>query len=187
MRQVEGDFTVAAPRAKVASYCADLRKVLPALPGLVEVKDAKPDSGKVLIDAGVSFIKGRFTVSIERAEKTDAGLKFRGHGDGAGNAVDFESELAFADADAEGGAATKVHWKSDVRVHGPLASMSAGLLTPVINQNVERFVSNLKHGIEGRPAAETKPAASKPGLLQRLASWLSSLFSSSKSEQKQQR
>jgi len=155
MRRVEGDFTVQASPQQVLDFCGDLRNVFPTIPGLAEIKDEKPESGVLLINAGVSFIRGRFTVRIERTERTENGLRFRGHGDGAGNAVDFESSL---DVAPSGGAASNVHWVSDVRVHGPLASMAAGLLNPVINQNVDLFVGKLKEGLEG----ESQPTAATP-------------------------
>jgi carbon monoxide dehydrogenase subunit G len=156
MRRLEGEFTVQARPKDVLDYCADLRNVLPALPGLAEVKEAATDSGVIVVNAGVSFVRGRFTVRLEQTERTENGMRFRGHGDGAGSAVDFESQIDVVPANGN----ANVHWVSEVRVHGPLASMASGLINPVINQNVELFVGNLKKGLEGKcaaPVGETAP------------------------------
>ena len=93
MKRFEGDFEVNASPQEVMDYCSDLQNIFPALPGLVEIKEATAGAGIVLIDAGVSFIKGRFTVRIEQSKRNTDYLKFRGHGDGIGNAVDFESTV----------------------------------------------------------------------------------------------
>jgi carbon monoxide dehydrogenase subunit G len=185
MRRVEGDFTVWASPQKVLDYCGDLRNVFPAIPGVHEVKEGSSEKGVLLINIGVSFIRGRFTVRIERTERTDSGMRFRGHGDGVGNAVDFESSLEVAPS---GAAATNVHWASDVSVHGPLASMAAGLMNPVINQNVDLFVGNLKKGLEGQstPLANTPaPAADNqhPSFKQRMLAALPRLFRGGKTKQ----
>lgn len=178
MRRLAGDFTVQAPPKDVIDYCADLRNVLPALPGLAEIKEASPTAGVIVVNAGVSFVRGRFTVRLEQTERTEHGMRFRGHGDGAGNAVDFESAVDVGGAN--GGA--KVHWVSEVRVHGPLASMASGLLNPIVNQNVELFIGNLKTSLEGQyaPAVEEKglPTAGpqQPSLLRKVLDALVRLF-----------
>jgi carbon monoxide dehydrogenase subunit G len=178
MKPVDGEFMVQAAPAKVLDYFADMRNVLPALPGLVEVKEATDTAGTVIINAGVSFLKGRFTVLIERTERTENGLRYRGHGDGAGNSVDFKSTLDVA-AGADG--TSTVKWFSEVHVHGSLASVGSGLLTPIINQNVEKFVKGLTKQFEETPvAAEPPRAARAPALWDRIRAFLANLFSSSK-------
>ncbi len=156
MKRVEGNFTVRASQQEVLDYYGDLRNVFPALPGLAEVKEATAESGVVVINAGVSFIRGRFTVRLAQTARTANGLRFSGHGDGVGNAIDFDSSLDVAPSDD---GMTVVNWASEVRVHGPLASMGAGLLNPVINQNVETFVGNIRKGLEGAPAVTSDAAA----------------------------
>lgn len=168
MRKLEGSFVVEAPPGQVTTFCSDLRNVIPAMPRVVEVKEAAPGNATVVVDAGVSFIKGRFTVRIERTEGTENSLRYSGHGDGPGNAVDFDSRLEVANAENEG--TSIVTWSSEVRVHGPLASMGAGLINPIINQNIERFVANLKETLEGR-SVEQPPT--RPSLWRRLISFLS--------------
>lgn len=181
MRRIEGDFTVQAPPQAVLAYCGDLRNVLPALPGLAEIKEATPEAAVILINAGVSFVRGKFTVRLSRTERTDSGMKFKGHGDGAGNAVDFESSLDVAPSGAE----STVYWVSEVRVHGPLASMAAGLLNPVINQNVALFVGKLKQGLEtssqGAAAAAPPAASAEPSFFQRIWASIAALFGGGKS------
>ena len=186
MRRVEGNFTVQALPQEVLDYCGDLRNVFPAIPGVHEVKEGSPEKGVLLINVGVSFIRGRFTVRIERTERTESGMRFCGHGDGAGNAVDFKSSLEVAPS---GQAATNVHWESDVSVHGPLASMAAGFMNPVINQNVDLFVGNLKKGLENQSTPPTNTPASAdaaklhPSFMQRLLAALSRLARGGKTQQ----
>lgn len=180
MKRLEGEFTVQAPPNDVLEYCADLRNVFPALPGLAEIKEAAANAGVIVVNAGVSFIRGRFTVRLERTERTENGMRFRGHGDGAGNAVDFESTIEVGGVN--GGA--NVRWVSEVRVHGPLASMASGMINPVINQNVELFVGNLKKGLEARyTSPDSAPAAvaeaEKPALLRRLVDAIKHPFNAS--------
>ena len=176
MKRFEGDFDVNASPQEVMDYISDLQNIVPALPGLVEIKEVKAGAGIVLVDAGVSFIKGRFTVRIEQMERNTDYLKFRGHGDGIGNAVDFESTVKVVGASDK---ITTVYWESDVRVNGQLASMGAGLLNPVINQNVELFVDTLKSGIEGNTAQMmdySRLDAAKTGFWERILGTLSRLI-----------
>lgn len=147
MKRIEGDFVVHATAQEVLSYFGDFRNILPALPGLVEAKEATAEGGTVVIKVGVSFLKGRFTAQLAQTSHTGNGVRFRGHADGVGSAVDFEAGLDVASGDVT---TTNVHWFGDVRVHGSLASVSAGLLTPIINQNVQLFAGNLKNGLESR-------------------------------------
>jgi uncharacterized protein len=171
MKRVAGTFTVRAPPHTVLEYCADLRNVFLALPGLAEIKEATAESGVVVVNAGVSFIRGRFTVRIAQTERTESRLRFQGHGDGVGNAVDFESTV---DVSASDSMTTEVNWASDVRVHGPVASMAAGLLDPVISQNVELFVTNLKKGLENE--ISPSPAPVQSGIAGQRKSFLKSVF-----------
>lgn len=182
MRRIEGEFTVRAAPTKVLDYFADLTNVLPALPGLVETKEATDAAGTIVINAGVSFLKGRFTVRIERTEQTENGLRYRGHGDGAGNSVDFKSSLDVAEG-ADG--TSTVKWVSEVHVHGSLASMGSGLLTPVINQNIDKFVKGLTKQLEEAPdpaVAGPPPdaAAAAPSLWGRIRAFFANLFSPSR-------
>ena len=96
-----------------------------------------PDDFTAIIKAGVSFIKGDFTLRFLTVEKTaPTHAKLTAHGTGIGSTVDMETVMDFSDT-AEGGTAMK--WTAEARIGGRIASVGQRLL----NGQAEKIIQQL--------------------------------------------
>jgi carbon monoxide dehydrogenase subunit G len=142
--RMEGQFTVERPKAEVLAFFRNLANIVPHLPGLQEIRELGEDSATVVLRPGVAFIRGLFTVRLARIGEGDDELVFRGQGTGVGSAVDLEARLR---CEAEGPTRTVVRYLGEARVGGTLASLGAGLLEPVVRQNLREFIARLEAGL----------------------------------------
>jgi carbon monoxide dehydrogenase subunit G len=132
----EGTFDVKAPRSTVYDFLLDPKKISGCMPDLQRLDVKSPDQFDAVVRAGVSFIKGDFTMHFRVAEKDPPGhAKLVAHGTGIGSTVDLETLLDLADAN--GG--TSMKWSAEARVGGRIASVGQRLL----NGQAEKIVKQL--------------------------------------------
>jgi carbon monoxide dehydrogenase subunit G len=140
--RIEGQFDVRLGQADVLAFFRDAGKVVGCLPGLEEVRSVEADGATVVVRVGVSFIRGPMTLRVRRVHDADGAVVYRGQG-----AVDLEAGVQ---ADARGPDLTAVSWYVQAQVGGTLASLGAGLLEPVVRQNLREFAGNLQSALEAR-------------------------------------
>lgn len=121
----EGTFEVKAEPERLFSVMLDPTQLSACMPGLQRLEVKSPDEFSVVVKAGVSFIKGDFTIKFrvaERREPTHA--KLTGRGNGMGSALDIEASMDIAPN--PGGSSMK--WSADAKVAGKIASLGQRLL-----------------------------------------------------------
>ncbi len=106
------------------------------MPDLQKLDIKSPDDFTAMIRAGVSFIKGDFTMHFTTAEKQPPShAKLIARGFGIGSTIDLETTMDLAESD--GGTAMK--WEAEVRVGGRIASVGQRLL----NGQAEKIIKQL--------------------------------------------
>ena len=138
---IGGEFRVGRSPAEVFDFLTDPNRFAPVLPDFegLTVKDASHFTVKARV--GVSHIRGTATVELQLAEseKPKRAL-YTGKGSLAGGAVNLKAGF---DLFPDGGG-TRVAWKGEAHVFGPLISIAGGLLEPLAKKNVQKLIDGLQ-------------------------------------------
>jgi len=140
----EGTFEVKAPRDKVFSMIMDPNQISQCMPDLQKLDVKSPDDFTAVVKAGVSFIKGDFTLHFTTVEKTPTThAKLTAHGTGIGSTVDMDTIMDLSDATSGG---TAMKWSADAKIGGRIASVGQRL----INGQAEKIIKNLFECLQGK-------------------------------------
>jgi carbon monoxide dehydrogenase subunit G len=142
----EGVFTVKAPKEKVYATLLDPHQISQCMPDLQKLDVKSSDDFTVTVRAGVSFIKGDFTLHftvIENNPPTHAKLAARGTG--IGSTVEMDTVMDISDA-KEGGSSMK--WTADAKVGGKVASLGQRLLDGQAEKIIRQLFECLRHKLE---------------------------------------
>jgi uncharacterized protein len=144
--QLSGTFSTGAPREKVFDLLMDPQQLSACMPGLKKLTVKSPDEFVAEVTAGVSFIKGDFTMNFKVAEKDRPGhAKLVARGTGMGSTIDLETVMELQETNP----GTKMDWKADARVGGRIASVGQRLL----NSQAEKIVNQLFDCLKGKVEA----------------------------------
>jgi carbon monoxide dehydrogenase subunit G len=122
----EGNFDARAPPARVYSALMDPNELSACMPGFQRADVKSPGEFTVVVKAGVSFIRGDFTIKFSLAEAREpTHAKLLGRGAGMGSVVDIEATMDISEV-AGGGSSMK--WSAEARVGGKIASLGERLL-----------------------------------------------------------
>ena len=115
----------------------DPNQISKCMPDLQKLEVKSPDEFIAVVKAGVSFIKGDFTLHFTETDKTPpTHAKLVGHGTGIGSTVDLDAIMDLADSAASG---TTMKWSSDAKIGGRIASVGQRLL----NGQAEKIIKGL--------------------------------------------
>lgn len=132
----EGKFNVKAPRQQVFDFLLDPKKLAACMPDLQKLDVKSEDEFAVIVRAGVSFIKGDFTMNFKVAEKTPPEhAKLVARGSGMGSAIDLETSLDLAESQS----VTEIKWQAEAKIGGRIASVGQRL----ISGQAEKIVKSL--------------------------------------------
>ena len=153
--QIQSEFVVEAPIARVWSYLLDVERVAPCMPGaeLTEVVDERTWKGKTNIKVGPVSLS--FTGTVVLDERDDAAhrvvLKAQGteqKGKGAASAV-ATSRVE----EVEGG--TKVVLDTDLTITGAVAQYGRGMISDISQRLTKEFARCLEANIKADASAST--------------------------------
>lgn len=141
----EGTLRVRAPRERVWSFFLNPREFSACIddPHTIEIQDE--DHFRGTVKAGVSFIRGTFTVSAtvkERAPFERAQIEV--HGSGMSSAFDIVATLVLLEASG----ITTMHWASEVQMTGPIANVGARILQGTTEKKTTAFFENARRILE---------------------------------------
>jgi len=140
----EGTFEVKAPKDKVFSMIMDPNQISQCMPDLQKLDVKSPDDFTAVVKAGVSFIKGDFTLHFTTVEKTPTThAKLTAHGTGIGSTVDMDTVMDLSDTTTGG---TAMKWSADAKIGGRIASVGQRL----INGQAEKIIKNLFECLQGK-------------------------------------
>ena len=107
------------------------------MPDLQKLEVKSQDDFTAVVRAGVSFIKGDFSLHFLTVEKTPpTHAKLTARGSGIGCTIDLERMMDLSDV-AAGGTAMK--WSADAKIGGRIASVGQRL----INGQAEKIIKQL--------------------------------------------
>lgn len=145
MRTYEGNFTIASPREQVWAFVIDPNKMGPCIPDLLQLDVQSESKFRTLVRVGVGPVRGKFDLTSELSVVEDgqqAALVIKGGGMGSG--IDMNADMTLADAD-EG---TKLSWRCDAKVSGPIASIGGRLIDNEARKITEKVFANLREALE---------------------------------------
>ena len=121
----EGMSDIRAEPERLFGALLDPRQLSGCMPGLEKIETKSQEEFTVVVRAGVSFIKGDFTIRFNVAEKrAPSHAKLVGRGTGMGSALDIEATMDIAPK--AGGSTMK--WAADAKVAGKIASLGQRVL-----------------------------------------------------------
>ncbi len=122
----EGAVHVKASKQHAFELITDPKRISKCMPDLQKLHIEHPDDFTTVIRAGISFIKGDFTIHFKVIEKAPPNyVKMTGHGSGMGSAIDLETVMDLVEAENR---ITTMNWKADANVSGKIASVGKRLL-----------------------------------------------------------
>jgi len=133
----DGTFSIRAPRKDVFDVLIDPKQISKCMP------DLQKEEFTAVVRAGVSFIKGDFTLNFRLVESdppTHAKLVARGSG--IGSAVDLETIIDLSDS-GDGG--TLMKWQAEAKVGGRIASVGQRLLSSQAEKIIKQLFDCLRH------------------------------------------
>jgi len=141
----DGTFEVKAKRGKVFNFLMDPKKISGCMPDLQKLDVKSPDDFVAVIRAGVSFIKGDFTMHFTAAERNPpAHAKLVAHGTGIGSTVDLETTMDLAESEK----GTTMKWVAEARVGGRIASVGQRLLSGQAEKIIKQLFQCLQKQLE---------------------------------------
>ena len=142
----EGTFEVPAPKDRVFDLLLNPHEISGWMPDFQKLDVKSPDEFTVLVRAGVSFIKGDFTMNFRIVEKkTPTHAKLVARGSGMGSVVDLETLINLSDSE-NGGTAMK--WEAEAKIGGRLASVGQRLISGQAEKIVKQLFECLRAKIE---------------------------------------
>lgn len=114
------------------------------MPDLQKLEVKSADDFTAVVKAGVSFIKGDFTLHFLTVEKTpNSHAKMTAHGTGIGSTVDMEMLMDLSPG-SNGG--TSMKWSAEAKIGGRIASVGQRLL----QGQAEKIIKNLFDCLQGK-------------------------------------
>ncbi|MCI0402740.1 MAG: SRPBCC family protein [Acidobacteria bacterium] len=136
-----GEFGVKKSPEEVYDFLTDPNRFAPLLPDFqgLTVEDARNFTVKVKV--GVSHIRGTAAVKMQLVEaKRPTKAVYRGSGGVVGGNVNMTAGFEL-EPNSEG---TRVRWKGEAQVFGPIISIAGGLLEPLAKKNVQKLINGLQ-------------------------------------------
>lgn len=141
----EGTFTVKAPIRVVYEFLMDPRKVSACLPDLQKLDVKSDNEYTAVVRAGISFIKGDFTMNFKVQEKNPpTHAKLVARGSGIGSTVDLETVMDLVE-EQDG---TTMKWSAEAKVGGRIASVGQRLISGQAEKIVRQLFECIKSKLE---------------------------------------
>ncbi len=139
-----GEFHVDRKREEVYDFLTDPKRFVPLLPEFESM--ALHDDGHctVNVKVGIAHIRGTATVHLHLAEaERPRRALYQGKGSVAGGSVNLTAGFDLK----EDGGGTRVAWKGEAQLFGPIISLAGGLLEPLAKKNVQKLVEGLQKAL----------------------------------------
>ncbi|SFI71555.1 SRPBCC family protein [Thermoflavimicrobium dichotomicum] len=164
MRTYQGDFVIDLPRSSVWAFITDPERVGPCIPDLLKLDVESETRFHAVVRVGVGPVRGKFKLSTELTvtePEVSAELSIRGGGMGSG--VDMKAKLTLSDTENGG---TKLDWRCDAAISGPVASLGGRLIDNEAKKITEKMFNNLSKALSSvsEQVAATSEETAEPGL-----------------------
>ena len=128
------------------AFLTDRQQAARCAPGLEQLHVHDDTHFTAVVRTGVGPVKGRFTFNVtwlERDAQTRA--RFQARGKVPGSAVDMDAAMDLSDADP---GTTSMHWQSEVKVSGMIASVGARLLQSTAEKMTNQMFDCIRQKLE---------------------------------------
>ena len=139
-----GEFRVARVREEVYNFLTDPKRFAPLLPDFESLTMEDERHCTVNVKVGIAHIRGTASLQLHLAE-TQAPRRavYQGKGSVAGGTVNLTAGFDLVE-EKQG---TRVAWKGEAQLFGPLISVAGGLLEPLAKKNVQRLIDGLQKAL----------------------------------------
>ena len=139
-----GEFQVHRPAADVFVFLTDPEQFAPLLPDFQGLKVEDEKNFTIHVKVGISHIRGPASLKL-RLAATEPPRKalYEGKGSVAGGSVDLNAGFELE----EDAGWTRVRWKGEAHLFGPLLSVAGGLLEPLAKKNVQKLINGLQKAL----------------------------------------
>ncbi len=140
-----GEFSISAEPERVFGLITDPNFVCTKLPDVESYNIVDENNIQLKMKVGVGFIKGTMNFSF-RIESKEPPLKANvvGKGNGVGSVVDVVFAFNLTKLDS----GTNVRWEASADMHGKIATIAGGMISPAVKKNANKFVEAIKDAIE---------------------------------------
>lgn len=138
---IEGNYSIRAPRDAVEAALADLDLLRRAIPGCESIELTGPGEAKAAVAVTIGDFGARFTGTVNVEGDGDAGWNVSGSGRGrpAGSAKGA-AEVKLADS----GSGTALTYRGTIEVGGKLGDVSADALASYGREMLDRFLADIE-------------------------------------------
>ncbi len=141
----EGNFEVAAERARVYEFLTEPRHLASLLPGVESFQVMDDSNFAAKAKVGISYMKGSVSLKFEILEKkTNSSVKIVGRGTGIQSTIDLSMKILLEDGPQS---STIARWTADVNIGGLLASVGNRLLGSAAEKYILQISDNMKKNL----------------------------------------
>ncbi len=141
----EGTVNVKASKAKAFEVITNPKRISECMPDLQKLDINDPDDFTAVVRAGVSFIKGDFTIHFKILEKVPPNhVRMTGHGAGLSSTIDIDTVMDLDDA----GKGAVMKWKADANIGGRIASVGKRLLDVQAEKIIKQLFTCIQHELD---------------------------------------
>jgi carbon monoxide dehydrogenase subunit G len=139
-----GEFRASKPPDEVFTFLTDPDRFAPLLPDYQGHAVTDGRNFAVTVKVGVGHIRGAARVEMQLTEaERPSRAAYQGKGSVAGGSVNVTAGFDLA-ADGSG---TRVTWKGEAQLHGPLISIAGGLIEPLARKNIQRLIEAVQKAL----------------------------------------
>jgi len=140
-----GEFEVKKTPEQVYDFLTDPKKFAPLLPDVQGMMQQDATHFTVIVNVGISYIKGTAEVKMQLAEADrPKRAQYKGQGRVAGGNVSLTAGFDLSPMNS----GTKVVWQGEATVFGRLTSVAGGLLEPLGRKNVQKLIDGLQAALK---------------------------------------
>jgi len=145
LRTYQGDFVIDLPRSTVWAFVTDPHKVGPCIPDLLQLDVESETRFRAVVRVGVGPVRGKFNLNNEMTvTEPEVSAEISINGGGMGSRVDMKAYMSLTDTENGG---TKLNWRCDAAISGPIASLGGRLIDNEAKKITEKMFTNLREAL----------------------------------------
>lgn len=141
----EGTFDVGVPKSKVFEFLMDPKSLSSCLPDMQSLDVKSSDEFAAVVRAGVSFIKGDFTMKFKISDREPPNhAKLSARGSGMASTIDLEAIMDLS----EDAGKTTMKWTAEAKVGGRIAAVGQRLIGAQADKMVTQLFGCVRSKLE---------------------------------------
>jgi carbon monoxide dehydrogenase subunit G len=138
---IEGSYTLNAPRERVWEVLLDPKIIAQCMPGCESMNEVAPDQFEAVMKVGVASVKGTYKGKVAlKDKKPPAHYVLSGEGQGGPGFMRGDLAIDLEDQDGK----TLLKYRADPQVGGLIAAIGQRMLNGVAKMMVEQFFKKVE-------------------------------------------